>query len=138
MPTSPDIVENFLANATLDKSAGSELLSWLKGGLKAGNVSRVAEVFPRLVIPELDYTTAISLHRILKKIKSACPPARTTRIAVLGSMTTHQLVDLLDLYLQAGRIAAEFYESDYGTLNQEFLDPTSGLHQFQPDLVLIV
>jgi FkbH-like protein len=137
MSTSPDIVENFLASAASDKNAGNELLSWLKAELKAGNVDRVAEVFPRLVIPELDYTTAISLHRVLKKIKSARPPGRTTKIAVLGSMTTHQLVDLLDLYLQAGRIAAEFYESDYGTLNQEFLDPTSGLHQFQPDLVLI-
>jgi FkbH-like protein len=137
MPTSSDIAENFLTNAALNENAGSELVSWLKGELKAGNVDRVAEVFPRLVVPELDYTTAISLYRVLKKIKSTRAPSRTIRIAVLGSMTTHQLLDLLDLYLQAGRIAAEFYESDYGTLNQEFLDPTSGLHQFQPDLVLI-
>src|ERR1700677_982745 len=53
-------------------------------------------------------------------------------------MTTRQLADLLDLYLQPGRIDAEFYESDYATIHQEFLDATSGLHQFHPDFVLII
>jgi FkbH-like protein len=53
-------------------------------------------------------------------------------------VTTRQLIDLLDLYLQSGRINAEVYESDYGTIHQEFLDPTSGLHRFHPDFVFII
>jgi FkbH-like protein len=137
MPAALDIVERFLAGASEDKSVGGELMSWLKAELKAGNVDSVEHVFPRLLIPELDYTTATSLHRILKQLRKARPAGRVIKIAVLGSMTTHQIVDLLELYLQAGRLAAEFYEAEYGTIHQEFLDPTSGIFQFQPDLVLI-
>jgi FkbH-like protein len=139
MPTRTDIVERFLGKSAEDRNVCNDLLTWLKAELKAGNVDQLAELFPRLVIPDLDYTTANSLYRVLKQIRSARPSAdRTPRIAVLGSMTTRQLVDLLDLYLQSGRIAAEFYESDYGTIHQEFLDPSSGLYQFRPDFVLIV
>jgi FkbH-like protein len=138
MPAPVDFVEKFLADASGDQNAGSALLSSLKAELKAGNADRVAEVFPRLPIPGLDYTIAMSLHRMLKQLRSNRPlHDRTVRIAVLGSMTTRQLVDLLDLYLQSGRITAEFYESEYGTINQEILDPTSGLHEFKPDLILI-
>jgi FkbH-like protein len=139
MPTRADIVERFLGKSAENRDVCNDLLIWLKGELKAGNAEHLAELFPRLVIPELDYTTANSLYRILKQIRSARPAQdRTPRIAVLGSMTTRQLVDLLDLYLQSGRITAEFYESDYGTIHQEFLDSSSGLYQFRPDFVLIV
>jgi FkbH-like protein len=133
-----DIVENFIARGADDRSIGQQLLRWLKSEIKMGNVDRLSEIFPRLLIPGLDYTTAISLRRVLKQIRAARPTQnRTTRIAVLGSMTTHQIVEFLDLYLEAGRIHAQFYEADYGTINQEFLDPASGLRQFHPDFVVL-
>jgi FkbH-like protein len=120
-------------------AAGAELLSCLKAEIQAGNAAQVADVFPRLILQGLDYTLATSLHRVLKKLRSVHPGSdRKVRIAVLGTMTTHQLVDLLDLHLQAGRIAAQFYEAEYSTINQEFLDPESGLHRFQPQFILIV
>jgi FkbH-like protein len=133
-----DVVERFLANEAGDKDATDELLHWLKSQIKAGNAGQLAEIFPRLLSPELDYTIAVSLQRILKQIRSAGFLKGTTRIAVLGSMTTNPLVNLVDLYLQSGRVAAEFYESDYGTIHQEFLDPDSGLRRFEPDLVVIL
>ncbi|MGB6308731.1 MAG: HAD-IIIC family phosphatase, partial [Steroidobacteraceae bacterium] len=137
-PDSASIVEDFLAGAAEDQSRGGRLIAWLKAELKAGNVDGVAALFPRLLLPELDYTIAVSLHRILKQMRRERPAlGRPIKIAVLGSMTTHQLIDLLDLYLQSGGLAGEFYESDYGTINQEFLDSSSGLHRFKPDLVLI-
>jgi FkbH-like protein len=133
-----DIVENFIARGADDKGVSLELLRWLKDEIKRGHADHAAEVFPRLLIPGLDYTTAVSLCRILKQIRNTQPALkRTPKIAVLGSVTTHQLVELLDLHLQSGRIDAEFYEADYGTINQEFLDPTSGLRRFQPDFVVI-
>jgi FkbH-like protein len=139
MPTPTDIVERFLANSSVDGDVSGELISWLKGELKAGRAESVAKLFQRLVIPGLDYTSANALHRLLKQIRRAAPAQkRRTKIAVLGSMTTRQLTDLLDLYLQSGRVDAEFYESEYATIHQEFLDPTSSLHRFQPDFVLIV
>ena len=139
MQTLPELVERYLAKAAVDPKVSSELIAALKSGLKAGDGDSIAKLFPRLVIPELDYTTATSLHRLLKQIRQSSPSKnRTLKIAVLGSVTTKQLIDLIDLYLQTGRIEGQFYEADYGTIHQEFLDPSSGLHQFQPDYVLIV
>ena len=48
------------------------------------------------------------------------------------------LAELLELYLHAGGIRAEIYEFDYGTFRQELLDPTSGLHRFDAEFVLIL
>ena len=139
MQTVADVVERYLATSGADPSIGGELLSWLKSQLAEGGAEQVADLFPRLVIPGLDYTTANSLHRVLKRIRSSrASKDRSIKIAVLGSSTTHQLVDMIDLYLQAGRITPQFYEADYGTLHQEFFDSGSGLHQFRPDFVLIV
>jgi len=96
-------------------------------------------VFPRLVNAGLDYTTATSLCRSLERLRGKTRMhERTTKIAILGGSTTHQLAALVDLYLCGGRVAAEIYEADYGTLRQEILDPGSGLHQFRPDFALIV
>ena len=106
--------------------------------LGAGNLDALAGVFPQLVVPYLDYTTASSLHRALGHIrKKVALHDRTIKIAVLGSVTTNQLVSLLDLFLCAGRIGAEFYQAEYGMLEEEFLDPDSGLHRFRPDFVHI-
>jgi FkbH-like protein len=139
MQTDADIVERYLAKAGEDGDICVALSAWLKAELAAGRAKQVADIFPRLLIPGLDYTTANSLHRTLKRVRSSCEiGGRKTKIAVLGNSTTHQLVDMIDLYLQAGRINAEFYESDYGTLHQEFLDSDSGMHRFRPDFILIV
>jgi len=133
-----DIVERFMVSGSGDAEATLHLVRWLKDELKAGNRQVVVEIFPRLLIPGLDYTTAMSLHRILKQLRAGGgrAPERRTRIAVLGSATTHQLVDFLDLYLHAGRVEVELYEADYGTITQEFLDPTSGLRRFAPHFVI--
>jgi FkbH-like protein len=139
MPENSGVLERFISKSPTDGDVGNELLAWMKSELKAGNAEQLAGVFPSLLLPDLDYTVATALHRILKKTRSAyTSPGHVIKIAVLGSMTTHQLIDLLDLYLQGGRISAEFYESDYGTVHQEFLNPESGLHAFAPDLILIV
>ena len=98
----------------------------------------MAEVFPRLLVPGLDYTLANALHRMLGQIRQkARLHDRTARIAVLGSFTTHPLAALLELFLAAGRVGAEIYEADYGTLRQEILDPDSGLYRSRPDFLVV-
>ena len=110
----------------------------MKAQVKAERWDRLAEIFPRLVVPGLDYTTATSLHRILSQVKKHKPASgRRPRVAVLGSFTTHQLVDLLDLYLAAGKVSPEVYEADYGTFRQELLDPESELYKFRPEIIIL-
>ncbi len=60
------------------------------------------------------------------------------RVAVLGSYTTAQFVHLLPLALVRPAPASEIYESPYAQIDQEILDPGSGLYQFRPDVVVIV
>jgi FkbH-like protein len=134
-----EVVEHYLAKALIDPSARRELLDGLKSEIGSGRGAALADLFPRLAIAGLDYSTATSLHRLLQASRREAPaPTVTYKIAVLGSVTTKPLIDLLDLYLQPGRIDALFYEADYDTIQQEFLDPNSGLHRFQPDCVIIV
>ena len=123
-----DVIERFLASEGGPGAAAGELLRWIKAELKAGNIDPLGAVFPRLLIPGLDYTTANALHHLLGQLRQkARLHDRTAKIAVLGSFTTHQLVSLLELFLAAGRVGVEIYEADYGTLRQEILDPDSGL-----------
>jgi FkbH-like protein len=136
--TPVELVENFVAAAAQQRLESSQLLSWIKGELKAGNAQAVWDVFPKLIVPDLDYTTASSFSRILKQLrKTERGGERVSKIAILGGSTTHQLVDLLDLWLCASRIRGEIYEADYGVMRQEILDPSSGLHEFRPDFVII-
>jgi len=62
---------------------------------------------------------------------------RQARIAVLGSSTTSMLVPVLKALCFRDRIQADFYQGLYGAIDQEILDPQSGLHAFQPSIVLI-
>ncbi|RJK97864.1 HAD-IIIC family phosphatase [Vallicoccus soli] len=75
------------------------------------------------------------LARVLPEVG---PLPRSARVAVLGSSTTSQLAALLPLALARAGVAAEVYESGYGQYQQEVLDPTSGLHRFGPDVVVVV
>ena len=114
------------------------MAAWAKAELKAGNTARLAEVLPSLLPAGLDYTTATSLVRTLSQLRQKVPVGgRNVKVAVLGTFTTHQLVSLLDLFLCAGRVTAEIYEAEYGTLRQEFLDPDSGLYRFRPEVVIL-
>jgi FkbH-like protein len=63
---------------------------------------------------------------------------RHTRIAVLGTKTTSPLIGVLRAYCLRDRIAAEIYQGLYGSVQQEILDPNSGLATFRPSIVFLV
>src|SRR5208283_1495328 len=56
---------------------------------------------------------------------------------VVGSFTTRLITPLIELACFRDGIAAEIYEAEYGLVHQEILDPTSGLRQFCPDIVIL-
>ncbi len=89
----------------------------------------------RMVGPDLDYSQAMALVGILKKVEGTAKPA--FRLAILGGFTTHQLCDLIRLHLFAQGISRSIYESEYGVYRQEILDPGSQLHAFRPEIVYL-
>jgi FkbH-like protein len=130
---SSDLLARFHTNGS---ALFPELHAWLKARLKQGERDAVASLLPRLIVPELDYTGAINLHRILGALrKGAGTREQRLKVAVLGGFTTKQLVTMLDLFLAAQRVRLDVYEADFGTLRQEVLDPDSGLYRFAPDVV---
>jgi FkbH-like protein len=131
-------LEKYLGLMADPRVAYKEIAAWLKAEIKAERWDRLAEALPRLIVPGLDYTSAMSLHRVLDQVLKQAPPRkRKPKIAVLGSFTTHQLVSLLELYLAGNKVAPDIYEADYGTFRQEMLDPESELYKFRPDFIIL-
>jgi FkbH-like protein len=126
-------------DATCDRAGRFRALTAdLRRLLREGNVAAAEAALRRAVLPTLDYTSAQSLCRICAQIRERkATTATKTRLAVLGSFTTKQLVSLIDLYLFAAGINAELYEADYGVFRQEILDPGSALYEFQPQIVFL-
>lgn len=58
------------------------------------------------------------------------------RIAVLGGSTTHDIIDMLELFLLNFGIEPRFYESEYGQFYEDALFGQE-LAEFQPELVFL-
>jgi len=59
------------------------------------------------------------------------------RIAILGGSTTHDIKDILDLFLLNNGIRAEFYESEYGLYWQDAMFPNTELEAFNADVIFV-
>jgi FkbH-like protein len=62
---------------------------------------------------------------------------RSARIALLGSSTTTQLAQLLQLAARRLGVALEVFESRYGQYRQEINDPHSWIYAFAPDFIVL-
>jgi hypothetical protein len=126
------------ASAPARAPALKALVAGLREALQTGDVAGAASVLRRVVSPTLDFTSAQALCRVLTQLRGCgVQSPQKSRLAVLGSFTTKQLVALLELGLFAAGIDAEIYEADYGVFRQEILDPQSGLYEFGPRVVFL-
>ena len=59
------------------------------------------------------------------------------RIAILGGSTTHDVRDMLELFLLDAGIIPSFYESEYNQYWQDVMFDNPALSEFQPDIIYI-
>lgn len=59
------------------------------------------------------------------------------RIAVLGGSTTHDICDMLELFLLNDGIKPEFYESEYEQYWNDVMFDNAELVEFKPDIIFI-
>ena len=59
------------------------------------------------------------------------------RIAILGGSTTHDIREMLELFLLNEGIVPQFYESEYAQYWQDVMFDNSELIDFQPDIIYI-
>lgn len=64
--------------------------------------------------------------------------SRSVRVALVGSYTTTQFAQLLQLAARRLGITLDIYESQYGQYRQDIIDPNSSMYAFSPDFVLLV
>ena len=89
----------------------------------------------------LDFTRTNALDEVVRKRYGATRPQNTgtkpIKLAILSSCTVaHLHAGIRVAGLRRG-IWIETYEADYGQYLQELLDPTSALHAFKPDAILL-
>lgn len=87
-----------------------------------------------------DYSSWVRAKRVVDGLLAAdfSPPVkRRLRLAVLGSYTTNQLVEMIELVGRNRKIAFTVYEAGFDQYQQEILDSGSGLYEFEPDVVLL-
>lgn len=115
-----------------------ELTTALRQAIAKDQCAEAAAALRRAIVPTLDYSRLQSLHRIRQLLRGKATGSRqSVKFAILGSFTTKQLADFIDLFLFAAGVEAEIYECEYGTFRQEILDTQSGLHQFAPQILFL-
>jgi FkbH-like protein len=131
-----DLSQQFLSSEKTEQAPVLKtLLTELRQAITEGRHGEAAAALRQVIVPSLDYSSALSLHRIRKDLRGKAAMPASIRLAVLGGFTTTQIAGFIDLALFALGIDAEIYESDFGVFRQEILDPTSGLHEFHPQVV---
>lgn len=106
---------------------------------EAGDYHQAFRWCVRVVDAGSDYRSWDAASRVLKRILGSYRPdsQRSLKLAILGSYTTDQLVDLVRLIAARRGISVEVYQAGFGLYQQEVLDEKSGLYAFDPDLVLL-
>lgn len=76
-------------------------------------------------------------RKSLKRLLETSTCAVEKRIAILGGSTTHDIKDMLELFLLNYGIKPVFYESEYNRFWQDAVFGTPELDCFNPDIVFI-
>ncbi|HSY34677.1 MAG TPA: HAD-IIIC family phosphatase [Acidobacteriaceae bacterium] len=88
----------------------------------------------------LDQYTVDELFRKrlgLRRQLSAVEGLQPLRIAVLGGTTTHEVVDLLELFLLESGFKPVFHQSEYGRFYEDAVQDPADLIAFEPDIVYL-
>jgi FkbH-like protein len=116
-----------------------DLLAYARALAGCGQYERAATQLRVAMSQPVRYSFFARAEKLITKLASAgISTTRACRIAVLGSSTTSLLAPLLGALCLRDRIKAEIYQGLYGAIQQEALDPNSGLARFRPDIVLVV
>ena len=130
--------EQYIATEKSDRrSAFRALVERMKQAKEAAQFEALARALRLSLTPELDYTSAQTLNKYYKALSPPLTGQSKLKLAILGGFTTHQLRDLIELYLFAVGVSVEIYEADYNVFRQEILDPNSGLYDFRPNAIFL-
>src|SRR5688572_19305223 len=76
--------------------------------------------------------------RHLKTVEAACTDGKPLRVALLRSYTAEPIEPILKLRLLLDGFRSSIWIGGYNQYTQEILDQGSALHEFRPDLVVMM
>ena len=105
-----------------------------------GNFIEAGEHLKRALLLSPRYSFYAKSEKLLHKIleSKSLQVKKTIKLAILGSSTTSFLVPVLRACCFKDGIGLDIYEGVYGNFQQEIMDSKSGLHTFNPDLVMLL
>jgi FkbH-like protein len=115
------------------------LFSYIKMLSSLKRFDEASLILQRALSPAPRYSFFTRADKTIREIGAGIQShARDVRIALLGTSTTTLLIPILRALCLRDQIKAEFYEGLYGSIDQEILDPDSGLSRFRPDIVFVL
>jgi FkbH-like protein len=118
--------------------AFKEFVDVLRLAIAQGLYADAAAALGQAALPTLDYTRLQTLQRCRKQLRSKATGARqSVKLAILGSFTTKQLTDFIDLFLFAAGVEANIFEGEYGVFRQEIFDVQSEMRRFAPQVLFL-
>src|SRR6516164_2430297 len=131
-------VEHYITAGESDGPAAFRaLVGSMKAAKDASQFEELAAALRLALTPTLDFTSVQSLNRLYKALPPVIGGRSKIVLAILGGFTTHQLRDLIELYLFAAGVSVEIYEAEYGVFRQEILDSNSKLYESKPNVVYL-
>jgi predicted enzyme involved in methoxymalonyl-ACP biosynthesis len=89
------------------------------------------------VIRHMPVETLLQKHRRLRRELLQEPQLQNVRIAVLGGVTTNEVVSLLEVLLLAERFRPTFYQSEYNRYYEDAILEPERIREFGPDIVYL-
>ena len=114
-----DLAERFIASTPeMRQRIFRQFTESLRAAIVRGGLDTASAAIRGALSPSFDYTSAQTVARIHKQLISArgTRPG-TTRVAVLASFTSKQLVSLFEVFLYAAGVDAKVYDRAHGHRN---------------------
>ena len=124
----------------LNDKARGEFLSWADSIQERFHIPNwvVMEYNKRAKKRKLgDYVDDLGKIKSIKKELLGQPNLIEKHIAVLGGSTTHDIIDMLELFLLNYGIRPVFFESEYAQYWQDAMFGNDGIKSLEPDIIFI-
>lgn len=109
-------------------------LSDLKDLIRSEDFQAAVQHLAGLSDPWDGFALQAQYAKLLARLPQAFRAGTEIRIAVMGDSTTDHFVDVLGFWLALAGFDAEIYQTEFDTIDQSILDPSSGLIEFAPDI----
>ena len=114
------------------------LIAWARALADIGEPEQAIQKLSLALAQPVSYALLARSEKLVKQLRASVKHwTRQSKIAILGTSTTSLLVPVVEALCLRDGIQAQFYQGLYGAIQQEILDPASGLHSFRPNIVFV-